>query len=236
MANPSALAIAANIFTSPGQAFPVIKEHRKVFLPIVMLIAAYSAVSLVYTSAVDLPWLMESQLEASNPDMPAEQREQAVTAATRLPAAVYGAIGAISASAVVLLWLFITALYYTGVSFVTHDGVKLKQWFALICWCTLPVVFGALAQVVNVLANDARFMTQDEMNPLAFGNLLSIDRTGVTIVQRVLLSIDVTTLWALVLTVLGYQAWTASSIVKAVAVVLGPVVVIVAISSAVALV
>jgi hypothetical protein len=235
MANESALAIATNIFTAPSEAFPAIKEHRKVLLPLLLLIVAYSAVSFVYTGAVDLPWLLDSQIQLGNPDMTDEQREQAVEAASNLSPTVYGAIGAASSAGFVLLWMFIVALYYTGVSFLTHDGVKLKQWFALICWCTLPTVFGAVAQIVNVLAADSRFMLQDEINPLAFGNLLSIDRTGATIVQRILLGIDITTLWTIVLTVLGYQAWTNSSIVKAVAVVLGPIVLIVAISSAVAL-
>jgi hypothetical protein len=149
----------------------------------------------------------------------------------RLSPTVYGAIGAVSSSVIVLLVLFLTALYYTGVSFVTHDGVKLKQWFALACWCTLPMVFGMLAQLVNLTVNDARFMPQDALNPLSFGNLLSIDRAGATILQRILLGIDITAIWGLVLSVLGYQSWTGSSMVKAVAIVLGPLAAIVTIST-----
>ncbi len=235
MANDSALTIATNIFTSPSEAFPAIKEHRKPAFPILVLIIAFGAVSFAYVNAVDLPWLMQTQLEMSNPDMTEEQREQAVQASLALPPTVYGAIGAGSTAVALLLVIFLTALYYTIVSFFSHDGVRLKQWFALLCWCTLPAVLGALAQLVYVLSTDARFMLQDEINPLSFGNLLSIDRTGATIVQRILLGIDITTLWALVLSVLGYQAFTGSSIVKAVAVVLGPIVLIVALSSAAAL-
>jgi hypothetical protein len=235
MANESALAIATNIFTAPNEAFPVIKEQRKVWLPILALIIGFSAVSFAYMNAVDLPWFMETQLQAGNAELTDEQREQALAAATRISPMVYGAIGAVTSSAAVLLWLFVVALYYTGVSFLTHDGVKLKQWFALLCWCSLPTVLGALAQLVNVLATDARFMMQDEINPLSFGSLFSVERQGVTIVQRVLLSIDVTSLWALVLSVLGYQAWTNSSMMKTIAIVLGPIVVIVAISTLAAL-
>jgi hypothetical protein len=128
-----------------------------------------------------------------------------------------------------LLYIFVIALYYTGVSFVTHDGVKLKQWFALICWCTLPVLLGLMASLVNVLFGDARFMLQEDLNPLAFGNLLGIDIENPTVLQRIMLGIDLTSLWCVVLMVLGYQAWTQSSLVKTVAVVLGPLLVIVAI-------
>jgi hypothetical protein len=230
MANNSSLSVAANIFTSPSEAFPAIKERPRVLLPIIVLLAGYCAVSFVYMNTVDLPWFMDNQLQG-NAQLTEEQREQAVAAAANVSPMIYGAIGAASTSLFVLLWMFVTALYYTGVSFITNDGVKLKQWFALVCWCTLPVVLGLVAQLANLLAGDARFMLQDEINPLAFGNLFSIDRTGASILQRIMLSIDLTAIWALVLTVLGYQAWTKSSIVKAAAIVLGPLGLIVVVST-----
>jgi hypothetical protein len=235
MANESALAIATNIFTAPSEAFPVIKEHRKVLLPLLALVIGYSVVSVLYTATVDLPWLMEQQLRMSNPAMTDQQREQAIAAATNVPVSVYGAIGAVTTCAGVLLVMLITSVYYTVVSFFSHDGVRLRQWFALIAWCTLPTLLGAVAQTVNIIVNDTRFMPQDQLNPLALGNLLSIDRTNLTIMQRSVLAIDLTMLWSIALSVLGYQAFTKSSIVKAVAIVLGPIALIVAVSSAVAL-
>ena len=231
MANDSSLAVAANIFASPNEAFPVIKERPKFLLPVLVLLIGYCAVSFAYMNEVDLPWFMDNQLQAGNAELTEEQREQAVAAAANVSPMFYGAIGAVSTSLIVFLWVFVTALYYTGVSFLTNDGVRLKQWFALLCWCTLPSVLGLLAQLVNVFAGDARFMLQDEINPISFGNLLSIDRTGASIVQRIMLSIDITALWSIVLTVLGYQAWTKSPMVKAVAIVLGPLAVIVAVGT-----
>lgn len=231
MAKDSSWAIAANVFTAPNDAYPVIKELRKALLPILALIVSLSAVSFAYTGSVDMSWLVEQQLAASNAELTAEQREQAARAAASMPVGVYGAIGAVSSSAIVLLVLFLSALYYTGVSFVTNDGVKLKQWFALLCWCSLPIVLGVVAQLANLLVNDSRFMTQDELNPLAFGNLFGIDRTGAGFVERMLLGFDVTALWSMVLMILGYHAWTGGSIVKAAAVVLGPLALIVVMSA-----
>ena len=231
MANTSSLAIAANIFTSPNEAFGPLKEQPRVWFPILVLIAAYTAINFVYVYSVDLPWFMDMQMQAGGVELTESQREQAAARASSVSPAVYGAIGAVTTSAFVLLVMFLTALYYTGVSFVTHDGIKLTQWFALIAWCTLPTVLGAVAQVVNIIATDSRFMLQDAINPLSFGNLLSIDPTGASIVQRILLGIDLTTIWSVVITVLGYQAWTKSSLVKAVAVVLGPLALIIAIST-----
>ncbi len=113
--------------------------------------------------------------------------------------------------------------------------MKLKQWFALLCWCALPQVLGIIAQLVNMVVNDPRFMLQDQINPLAFGNLLSIDRTGAPIVQRILLGIDITAIWTLVLQVLGYQSFTKKSFVKSAVVVLAPLALVVVIGSLLAL-
>jgi hypothetical protein len=60
--------------------------------------------------------------------------------------------------------------------------------------------------------------------------LFSIESNGTSILQRVVLGLDITAMWSLVLTVLGYQAWTKRSIVTAAVVVLGPLLLIVAIS------
>jgi hypothetical protein len=213
------------------EAFEALKDQPRVWFPIIVLVVAYTAVNFAYLYSVDLPWFMDAQMQAAGNQLTEAQREQAAARASNVSPAVYAAIGSVSTSGFVLLVMFLTALYYTGVSFMAHDGIKLKQWFALVAWCTLPTVLGAVAQVVNILATDSRFMLQDEINPLSFGNLLSIDRTGASIVQRILLGIDLTAIWGIVLTVLGYQAWTNSSLVKAVAVVLGPLALIVVIST-----
>ncbi len=231
----SAFATIVNVFTSPTEAFVTIKERPRAWVPLLVLFAGIWAVSLLYLHSVDLRWLIDSQLAQRSADLTAEQRQKALDTALRLSPMVYGAIGALSSSVFVALFITLTAAYYTGVSFLSSDGVKFKQWFGLASWCSLPAVLGIAAQIINLLVSDGRFMPQDAINPLAFGNLLSIDGTGATIVQRILLGIDVTVLWSLVLSVLAYQAWTRSSFVKTVAVVFGPFVLIVTIGTLIAL-
>ena len=230
----SGLSTIVNVFASPLEAFATIKERPRAWLPLLFLLAGIWIVSLLYLQKVDLHWLIDSQLAQRGADLTAEQREKAVEAATRLPPLAYGAISAVASSAFILVFLSLSALYYTGVSFITSDGVKFKEWFGLVSWCTLPAVLGIVAQIINLLVSDARFMAQDALNPLAFGNLLAIDRTGATILQRILLGIDVTALWSLVLSVLAYQAWTKSSLLKTIGIVFGPLIVIVAIGTAIA--
>jgi len=229
MTEKSSLAVALDLVAAPNQAFAAIKERPSVWLPLLVLVVSYATVSFVYMTSVDLAWFFDQQLQQSQ-DLTEDQRAQAVRATTSISPLAYGAIGAVTGPIGLLIVLFIGALYYTAVSFFSHDGIRLKQWFAFNCWCCLPIVLGILATLVNIVVGDARFMAQDEINPLSFGNLLAMDTADMDPVQRGLLSVDVTTIWAIVLSVLGYQLWTKRSTVATVAVVLGPLVLIVAVA------
>jgi hypothetical protein len=235
MANSSYVALATNIFTAPHEAFVALKERPRVLLPVLVLLIGFSVVSFYFLSHVDMGFFLDNQLRSGNANITDAQREQMVAGAAKISPLVYGALGAVSSIFFVFLIIFLVAVYYTVVSFATNDGVKLKQWFALLCWCALPQVLGIIAQLVNMVVNDPRFMLQDSINPLAFGNLLSIDRTGAPIVQRILLGIDVTAIWTLVLQVLGYQSFTKRSYATSAAIVLGPIALIVAIGTLLAL-
>jgi hypothetical protein len=234
MADASYVALATNIFTAPNEAFAALKERPRVLLPVLVLLIGFSAVTAYYLTHVDIGFFVENTLRSSNQNLTDAQREQAVAAAMKFPRFVWGAFGVLRASAA-FLFFFLVASYFTIVSFVTGDGVRLKQWFALLCWCALPQALGIIAQLVNLVVNDPRFMLADSINPLAFGNLLSVDPLGKPTVQRFLLGIDITAIWTVVLQVLGYQSFTKSSFVKSTAVVLGPIALIVAIGTLLAL-
>ncbi len=228
MANTGVLAIATNIFTAPSEAFAAIKERPSPWLPLLLILLGYCLTTYFYMNAVDLPWLLDRQL--ANAELTDEQRRQAVDASMQIPPTALAAISAAGTCIVILIVYALTALYYTGVSFATNTGVKYGQWFGLVLWCSLPSVLGLLATLVNVLTGDMRFVVQEAINPLAFGNLLAIDAANASTVERVLLSLDPTTLWSVVLSILGYQALSQKSIVHSTIVVLAPIAIIVLIS------
>jgi hypothetical protein len=235
MADSTTVGILTNIFTAPAIAFAAIKERPSPWLPLLVLIVGTFAVQFTYMQAVDLPWLIDQQLQQAGADITEEQRSQAVDAATQIPASVLGAIQGVSGGVVILIIYALIALYYTGVSFALNDKIKYQQWLALIAWCSLPAVFGLIASFVNLQVTDARFLPADQLNPLSFGSLLALETQGATIVERILMQLDVTVLWSTVLQILGYQAFTQRSIVTSTVVVLGPLAVIVLVASLFAL-
>jgi hypothetical protein len=229
MANTSVLAIATNIITAPNEAFAAIREKPSPWLPLLLVIGLYCLTVYFYTNSVDLAWMLDRGL--ANAELTDEQRKQMVDSMTQIPVAAMAAGSALGTSIGILIVYALSALYYTGVSFATNTGVKYHQWFGLALWCSLPTALGLLATLVNVLTGDMRFVPQEAINPLSFGNLLGIDPTTVTdTVQRILLSLDPTALWTVVLSIFGYQALSQKSIVHSAIVVLAPVALIVLLS------
>ena len=229
MSDSSSVGVLLNIFTAPTVAFARLKERPNPWLALLILLVGYAAVSYLYLQVVDLAWMLDQQMQQGG-NLTEEQRKQAVDAALQVSPVVYSVIGAVAAPISILIVVAIVALYFTGVSFATNDGVKYGQWFAMITWALMPIVIGLAATFINLLVSDSRFIPQDKLNPLAFGNLLGIDIAGLPSAQRGLLRLDISSIWAVVLLVLGHQVFTQRSIVRAAIVVLGPIVGIVLIS------
>jgi hypothetical protein len=233
MADSSSVSVLMNIFTSPSTAFRALKERPNPWLALAVLTIGSAAVSYLYMQVVDLPWMLDHQVSQGG-NLTDEQRRQAVDAALQLSPTVYAVIAAVSAPLSYLLFYAVIALYFTGVSFATNDGVKYGQWFAMIAWSTVPIVFGLAASFVNLLVTDARFLPPEQLNPLSFGNLLGIDSEGATLVERSVLSLSIIALWIVGLLIVGHQVFSQRSLGRSATVVLGPVVAIVLISAAVA--
>jgi Yip1 domain len=227
MADTSIAAIATNIFAAPQAAFAAIRERPAPWLPMIVLMIAAAGAAGLYLSSVDLPWFIDQQLTASGRDIPAEARDQLIENAARPQARVVLLVfstvgGALQMLAMVALF----ALYLLGVSLRTREPIGYKPWFALVAWCLIPSLLGALATVVNLLSSDARFMAPETIDPLSFGSLLGIETKGMNAVQRILVSRDVFFIWSIVLVVLGYAQWTKRSLVVSALLVLAPLVVI----------
>lgn len=235
MTDTSLINIAVNVFASPGEAYPAIRERPRAFLPWFLIVAGICSVTMLYTSSVDVGWYLEPQVRASlaGSNLSEAEMQEAVDNVANIRPLVLGAIGALSSAAFLTLLYFVHALYLTGVSFVRHDDIRLKQWFSLICWCSLPSLLGFLASLVNLLTNDATFMRQEQVNPLSFGSLFGLEAQGTG--DRILQTFDLTSIWSLVLIVLGYQAWTGKSLGTSALIALGPYILIAGISLAVSI-
>lgn len=225
-ASDSVFVTAVNVIAAPREAFNVLKLKPTVLLPLAALIIANATVVLTYYSQVDLAWLLESSLQNVSEDLGPRQREAAADAMENLSPMVVGSAGAVSGALFLTLWFFLNAAYLTGVSFLTDDGFGLKHWFAMVCWCALPLIFGYAASLANIFLSDATFLRPERMNPLSFSSLLDLDSAGGSAMRQSLLALDVTAIWPMALGVYAYHVWTRRDVLESALIVLAPAILI----------
>jgi hypothetical protein len=225
MSDSTSVGVLTNIFTAPTTAFAALRERPNPWLALLIVMIGYAAVSYLYLQVVDLAWMLDRQI-AQGGNLTDEQRNQAVEAALQLSPTAYGVIGAITTPLSILIIFALICLYLTGVSFATNDGVKYGSWFAMVAWGAMPVVVGLVATAVNLLVSDARFMPQEQLNPLSFGNLLGIDTEGASPGQRALLGLDISVCWVVALWIVGHQAFSQRSITRSATIIFAPIVLI----------
>ena len=231
MAGTSAMTVLTNILVAPSEAFAAIRERPSAWLPLLAIVLGTCLISLLYFNEVDIGWFFERQMEVAAErgalNMTDEQRAQVIEAQANMSPMLLGSFGSVTTAVGFIVIFALVALYLLAVSLRT--GIKYKQWFAFVAWCAFPAVLGMLGQIVNLLVNDARFMPQEALNPLSFGNLLGIEYQGRSVLQSILLYLDISTVWSLVLQIVGYQLWTKRSTLLSALIVLGPLATIFAI-------
>ncbi len=222
MADNNVLLTAVNIIASPREALGALKLKPTVLLPLAAVILANVAVIFAYYSQVDVAWVMETSMQSAMEDMGPRQREAALDRVQNLSPLVVASAGAVSAALFLTFWMFLNAAYLSGISLVTDDGLRLKHWFAMICWCALPIVFGSAASLANIFIIDATFLRPDRMNPLSLSSLLDLDSAAGSAMRQSVQSLDITALWAIVLTVYAYHLWTGRNLLASALIVLAP--------------
>lgn len=221
----SALEIAVNAFAAPAQAFRALKAEPGFLLPLLLLIAGAVAVQYIYLSGVDIQWLIQQTMGA-NRRVTEAQAEQAARVIGDLPPAAIAVAGALSASVAATVLFLLHALYFKIASAIAKDGLSYKHCFSLVCWSSLPTLLGSLASIVNLLMNDIRLMPSMEINPLAIWSYLGLEPLGTGIADQYVMNAGPTTLWSLILLILGYRIFTGRSTATATLVAVLPTAVI----------
>jgi hypothetical protein len=226
----------ANIFASPGEAFRALRLRPTFLLPLAAVLIAACAVIVWYYARVDLVWLIERSLDAAQSQVPADARQQLLDRVGKTSPYAAGVSAAGVSAIVVLLLMALAAGYLAIVSMLTNDGYRFKNWFALVCWSSLPLLLSSLATMVNLAVSDVSHLPAEQLNPLSIVNLLGLHgNASGGIGARLLQSADVTSLWALGLTIFGYSLWTKKGIASSALIVAGPLLVIAVLAAVAAL-
>ncbi len=226
MADTKLLDTAVNIIASPREALESLKLKPTILFPLAAIVIANVAVVFAYYSQVDIAWVLEMSLQNATEDLGPREREAALNRMQNLSPMTMGSIAAVSVALFLTFWMSLNAAYLAGISLVTDDGFRFKNWFAMICWCALPILFGNAASLANIFISDATFLRPDQMNPLSISSLLDLESAAGSTMRQNVQSLDLTTLWAIALNVYAYHLWTRRNLLESALIVLAPAILI----------
>jgi len=192
------------VFFEPSKTFADIAQRPGWIVPMVLVILASLAMMVAYTQHVGVDRMIRQQIE-NNPrtaQMAPEQRERAIEIGSKV-AGVTMYLGPLVG--VPVLYLIMAGVLMGIVAGILSAPVTFKQAFAVVCYAGLPgIVSAALATVVMFLKKPDDF---DIQHPLAFNlGALMDPQTSSKFLHSVATSIDLFTIWAILLMAIGFKA------------------------------
>lgn len=196
------------VFFEPGKAFADIAERPTWFVPLLLIILATVAFYVTYGQHIGWRSFVQDQIDNNASmqrqmqNLSPEQRQQSMAVQEKFMPIVYE-VGPVIGMP--LLYLFSSLILLGIASGLMSAGVKFKQIFAIECYAGLVgIVAKALGIVVMFLKNPEQF---NLMNPLAFNPAAFMDpATPHKFLYTVAMSLDLFTIWVILLTAVGLKA------------------------------
>ena len=209
-----------DIITAPSAVFARLKAKPSVWFPLLLVLLATCSVQVGYILLTDKGFLVDQQINQVRTMF--SQLSSAQIAQMREQLMNQGATSSIISSAVSVFVIYslimaIYALYLRFVAKFSFNEMGWKSWFSLVCWTSVPTIFGAIASWVVLLTNSNGQVPMLELNPLSFSNLL-----GLSIAGGPLSVLTPLYIWSFVLLALGYQRWTGKGLLTSTLLSLGP--------------
>jgi len=206
-----------NIYSSPVEIFRTLKNQSNFLYPLLLITLCNAVILSVYFSWVDFNWLQEQIILMSGPDLSASEQKQMREAMSFMTPVFQGALTIVATSVSLLLFSSLYSLYLMVISMIVNDSNRFKNWFSVIWWSYLPILFSTLATTIKITLAQNNQLGLDQLNPLTINNLffhLGFESS----LKPLLDSLDITLFWTIGLLVLGYKiftnkSWTSSTII-----------------------
>ena len=171
-----------------------------------------------YFLTVDYDWFVDETLSQAN--ISERQMEDAREAMTSMSQTTFTAYGVLGGSVwLIFLWAA-QASYLSLASALNGDRFRFTNWFSLIVWTALPYFLATIGSAVTILISPNGQLSSLDLNPLTLRNLGI--QTNIDSLNSIFTRLDLTIIWGIFLTVMGYKNWLQSSWFKACTIVLAP--------------
>jgi len=191
------------VFFEPAKTFGDIAQRPSWILPMILAILAGLGFAMAVGQRVGWERIVHQQMDASSrmQQMPAAQRDQTLALQVKIMPVTFYA-GAVLGAPVVSV---IVAAVLLGITAIMSAGLRFKQVFAAVVWSGLPRMIAAILTIVVIfLKNPDDFNLR---NPLAFNPGAFMDpNSGSKFVYALATSLDLFTIWTLLLLATGLKA------------------------------
>jgi Yip1 domain len=193
-----------DVFIAPSKTFTDLRRNASWWAPFLIIVIVSVMFCYVVDQKVGFRKVVDNQIQLQPKaaerleQMPADKREKAIAqqvAITKGVAYVVPLIG------LVVYAIFAVILLLT-VKVVTSANVTFGAFYALIVYSRLPEVVKALLTILS-LAAGVSSDAFDIKNPLATNGAYFLDPTASPVLRALLSSLDVITIWTLILVAIG---------------------------------
>jgi hypothetical protein len=204
---------------APGDTFRSLAARPTWLAPLLVTVVLVTVVAGMVSSRIDMAQLIRHQLEAAGSQPSLEQIDQRVEAVKKFQPYLALFQGLVATP---VIYLLCALLFWVAFKLLGSD-MGYKASFGTSLYALLPLGLVQALLAIPVIWNRASF-TQDEARSGSFlaSNLAAWAPEGVGAVARTLLgSVDLFSIWTIVLLVIGYRIVAGVSRAAAVGVVLG---------------
>lgn len=204
---PSALSEPQRLidtFIAPSKTFTDLRRSANWWAPFLLIVIVSLSFICVVDQKVGFPKVMENliQLQPKQAErmenLPADQRQKIMRQQVTFTKILSYASPVIA----LVVYALIAAVFFATVKFAASADVKYKTMFALIVYTRLPELLTGLLAILSLLAGVSgdSFNIQ---NPVATNPGYFIDPSGSAALRTLLSSLDIISIWTLVLTAIG---------------------------------
>lgn len=184
----------------PTATFRRLQARPKGWVPLLVLMAASIVLLLWFFSVVDFPWLVDQML-AKVPS--AAEREQAARVMSKNVLQISSLV-----SSLVMFPLFfaIMATYLLIASKALSHGLTFGKCFALSAWSSVPAILLLPLGAMQIMLSSGGQLGFSELNPVSL-NQLVFHYPMANPLSSLMDALSLTSIWGIVLLVIGFETW-----------------------------
>jgi len=204
------ISLLFKVLWSPGEALFFLSKNPKVLTPILFLTLFSTVTGAVLVTKLDSAELTMRALERSRSNLSDEQKAQLRRQMGSPVVKVFTFVSAVVGALLVVL--IVAGIYFALFTMLGREG-SFKAFLSITAYAFVPTIFRSLAAVLSAYVVPPSSLMPDELGSLSPAVFLDRDAMS-PVVFTAVNTIDLVTIWVLILLWIGYGFVTRKSLSK----------------------